>query len=402
MNDLPKAAVLSCLGGAQGDLGVVRSLGREGVPVTVVAESRQAIALRSRYCRHAVVLDTFTTDHGRALNSLVAYARQEKHKPVLFPTADPDLAFVSNARDELAKYYHLFVSEKHIIDDFMDKRRFSRLAEKYDFPVPRTFIPKTIGDVSRISEEMEYPAIIKPAESSSWSNRAINDIVNDKKAVTVDSPRELIDIYERIATYNTDMLIQEYIHGRDDTLYSLHIYFDKKSQPVAYFTGRKVRTYPAYAGIGCLVRSIFVQEIVDKGIEMLKRVQYTGLALLQFKRDARSNEFRLLEINPRVSSWNLLAYHCGINLPFLAYADAAGVPFNRPGTQTDNVKYVFFGNDIRAFLEYRKHGEWTTLSWLKSFRGRKVFQLYARDDFGPFFVSCCRFVGRVLRRIIPR
>ena len=180
------------------------------------------------------------------------------------------------------------------------------------------------------------------------------------------------------------MVVQEYVPGRDDALFSMHAYMDQDSRPLGVFTGQKVRTWPTHAGIGCFVRSVYVPELVEIGVDLLRRVRYTGLALLQFKRDARDGRYRLLEINARASSWNLLASACGVNLPYLAYRDAVGLPAKEPRRQKEGLRYVSFENDVRAFLDYRRHGEWTWLSWARSLVGRNVYQLLAWDDLKPF------------------
>jgi D-aspartate ligase len=399
---MPKAIVLSCLGGSPGDLNVVRALGRAGVPVSVISESNESLVLFSKYCNEAIFLEHFTVDYQKTLDFLIEYAKKQGKKAVLFPTADPDLKLLSDLREELGKYYHLVISRREIIDNFMDKRRFFDYAIKYKFPIPHSFFPKNIDDVLELSKRTRYPAIIKPAIPSAWTSPVIEAIVNYKKAIIIHSREELINMYKKISEYNNDMIVQEYIPGRDDNHYDLHVYMDKNSDPVGYFTGRKVRIYPAYAGTGCFVQSIFIKDIIENGIQMLNQVNYTGLANFNFKKDSLSNEFKLLEINPRISSWNILPTQCGVNLPFIAYADTVGIPFTRPDKQKDNVKYVFIKNDFKAFLEYRKNGDWTLLSWLYSLRGQKVYQMYAPDDIKPFIIDVKRTVCDQFKKIVKK
>jgi predicted ATP-grasp superfamily ATP-dependent carboligase len=196
------------------------------------------------------------------------------------------------------------------------------------------------------------------------------------------------------------MIVQEYIGGNDDNHYDLHVYMDRNSEPLGCLTGRKIRIYPAYAGTGCFVESLYSKELVDLGVDMLRKVGFTGLANFNFKKDPSTQEFKLLEINPRASSWNIMDSFCGVNLPFIAYADAAGIPFALPGKQREQVKYVYLKSDIKAFLEYRRNGDWTLWSWLSSFRGKKVYQMYAPDDLRPFVVDLKRTSWNVVKRIV--
>jgi D-aspartate ligase len=240
---------------------------------------------------------------------------------------------------------------------------------------------------------------MKPAVPSAWTHQALQEIVDEKKAIIVTSSDELISLYTKIATYNGEMIIQEYVVGNDDNHHDLHVYMNKNSEPVAVFTGIKTRIYPAYAGTGCFVESVYIKELAEQGVRMLKQINFTGLANINYKKDSISQEYKLFEINPRVSSWNLLDTACGVNLPYIAYADTVGVDYSRPGPQKENVKYVFLKSDIKAFLEYRKNGDWTLRTWLQSLRGKLVYQMYAPDDLKPFVVDLTKTIFNLLKRI---
>lgn len=399
MSIMPKAVVFSCSGGHQGDISVVRALGREGVPVTVVSEYKDSLALISRYCKETIYVNNLTADYTKALDCLVGYAKKQTMKPLLFPTADPDLKIMSDLREELEKHYFLLIPNRDILGNCMDKRKFFDMAKKYKFTIPLTLLPNDLDDILSLSKKISYPAIIKPAVPSSWNQRAIQEIVNEKKAIIVPSSDELVALYTKIAAYNKEMIIQEYIVGSDDNHHDLHVYMNKNSEPIAVFTGIKTRIYPAYAGTGCFVESIYIEDLAKQGIRMLKQVNFTGLANINYKKDSISKEYKLLEINPRISSWNILDSQCGVNLPFIAYADTVGIPFTPPERQKENVKYVFVKSDLKAFLEYRKNGDWTLWSWLRSLRGKKVYQMYASDDLKPFIVDLTKTMTILVQRI---
>ena len=124
--------------------------------------------------------------------------------------------------------------------------------------------------------------------------------------------------------------------------------------------------------------------IVESGTRLLRDMGYTGVALLQFKRDERDGVFKLLEINPRASSWNLLPYACGVNIPYAAYSDVVGLPADPMTRQREGVRYIYFGHDRKAFMDYRRHGDCSWSDWLRSLVGRNVYQYFASDDPGPW------------------
>jgi len=401
-SELPIAVVLSCRGGSQGDLGVVRALGRMGVPVVVVSEYETSMVRHSRYVREFLVRPTLFSDPEGSARFLADYCRRQSKPPVVIPTADPDVLFLSRTRSILEPHCRLVVSQAELVEGFVDKEKFSGIAARNGFRVPRTLIPADIADLEAQLAGMTYPVIMKPINPQAWAQPAVARLVDGKKALRIDSRSELLASYTRVAGHDRGVVIQEYIPGRDDALYSLHTYMDRDSEPIAWFTGRKIRTYPAHAGIGCFVESCAIDEIARAGSAMLKSVQYTGLALLQFKRDPRDGSNWLIEINPRASSWNLLAYACGVNLPFVAYCDTAGLPVPEFRPQKQGVKYLFLDHDIRALREYRRAGEWGWWAWLNSLRGRKVFQYLAADDMRPFMVASAKqavIVGRRITRV---
>ncbi|MEJ2418064.1 MAG: ATP-grasp domain-containing protein [Exilibacterium sp.] len=397
------AVVLSCKGGDQGDLGLVRSLGREGVPVVFVTENPRAHSLASKYIDSSIFVNSFKANPRQVIDKLVAYARDRVHKPVLFPTADPDLELVSEYRDDLSEYYHFTMPSRKIVETFLDKSRFFGFGQEKFFPLPATFTPSPEQSIETIAARVDYPAILKPLNPKAWSRGRIQEMVNSKKALVVDSADELVQRFNAIAAYDSSMVVQEYIPGRDDRLYSVHIYMGKNGEPLGSFVGRKIRTYPAYAGIGCFVISEFNQALVDISVDILRKSAYLGLALLQFKKDPDSGRFVLLEINARTSSWNQLALVCGVNLPYMAYLDVLDKPVPTASAQRNDVKYIYFKPDVIALSEYRKTGDWSFSSWIKSYSGRKTFQLFCIDDPFPFIKVFGRdlqsFFGSLLNKL---
>lgn len=381
---LPTAVVFDCKGAAEGAISVVRTLGRAGVPVVVVGDDVHTPTARSRFCQEFLHVPEFTRRPVDTVERLRRFAETQTLRPVLFPTADPDLALVSDLRADLQDSFAHFVAPADLVTALSDKRRFVDLARTHGFPVPRTFIPFDGADLRRIAGDVRYPVVLKPSHPAAWSDPRIQHVVRYRKALVLESRRALEQAYDAVARHNAEVLVQEWIPGNDDAHYSLHVYMDAQSQPLALFTGRKVRVYPAYAGSGCFVRSVHVERMVEIGVEMLQQIAYTGIAVINFKRDERDGEFVVHEINPRISQWNILPTRCGVNIPWIAYADAAGLGPVAAGRQSERWRYVHLRNDLKALAAYRRRGEWPLPRYVQSlFGGACVHQLLALDDMGP-------------------
>jgi predicted ATP-grasp superfamily ATP-dependent carboligase len=70
--------------------------------------------------------------------------------------------------------------------------------------------------------------------------------------------------------------------------------------------------------------AVWVQEVVDDALALLRAFGYRGLSQVEFKRDPRDGRFKLMEINARLWQWHGLATACGVDLPRIAYADLTG------------------------------------------------------------------------------
>jgi predicted ATP-grasp superfamily ATP-dependent carboligase len=70
--------------------------------------------------------------------------------------------------------------------------------------------------------------------------------------------------------------------------------------------------------------AVWVPEVVEASLQLLRSFGYHGLSQVEFKRDARDGRYKLMEINPRLWQWHGLASACGVDLPRIAYADLIG------------------------------------------------------------------------------
>ncbi|MFV0257036.1 MAG: ATP-grasp domain-containing protein [Acidimicrobiales bacterium] len=379
------AAAVVCLaaGGAQGGLGVIRSLGRAGVRVIVVAERPDEPILSSRYVSQVVPVESFNRRPGPAAAAVEMVARAEAEPAVLFPTADPDLGVITDHRDRLEPLVRYTSPAAPVVDVCLDKGRFFIAAAAQDLPVAPTLRPSSVDDLAPVPDRFGFPVILKPLNPRAWSNPEIRRLVDRKKALLIHDRAELEGSFRAIARHDGEMVVQEYIPGRDDNLYSVHLYLDRTGASRAGFVGRKIRTYPAYAGIGCCVRSVDRPDLIELSERVLARLGYTGIALLQYKIHDRTGEPILLEINARASSWNHLATVCGVDIPRIAYQDAIGEDPGPAPTGRTGVTYIYARPDRLAAREYLRSGDWTPARWLRSYQGPRTFQLWARDDPRP-------------------
>jgi predicted ATP-grasp superfamily ATP-dependent carboligase len=385
MTQQPEVLVTSCRGADQGALSVIRTLGRHGVRVTVLSDSAHCLTRHSRHCAEFVCRPDFTLNTRESLEWLRGFAARRQTPPVLFPTADPDLALVASLRNELQSSFRMFLGKEPLVASLMDKARFRDLATLHQMPVPATHAPDSVDELHMVVQSVQYPVVLKPSHPGAWTHPEIQKVVRSRKALIVANAQELQALVDAIAPWSHEFVVQEYIVGPDDHHYSVHVYVDSQGVLQACFTGRKVRVHPAFAGSGCYVQSVRVSQLAKLAETILRDIRYTGVAVLNFKQDCRTGRFILHEINPRVSQWNILATVSGVDIPWLAYADAAGIPFKGMQHQTEIWQYVDLRNDLKSLPAYLQTGTWTPARYAASLvRQRTVHQLLSADDPGPF------------------
>lgn len=280
-----------------GDLSLVRCLGRQGVPVVLATDDVNGTATRSRYVRETIEVSSGGAPEV-AIQRLRDFAARCGEAPVLFYQGDDELLFVSRCRDALAAHFRFVLPPSELVEDTVDKARFTALAERVGLPVPRTLVlPRGEASLAAIASWTWFPAVLKPAHRHGWYGSPLHaELVGDnRKAIRVGDRGELERCLRAVQHYHTDFLLQQAVEGGEDRIVSYHAYVRGDGQVAGEFTGRKVRTFPRTYGLSTHVEITSDAEVRATGRQVLERLGFTGVVKLDFKRDARDGSLWLLE-----------------------------------------------------------------------------------------------------------
>lgn len=302
-----------------GDMDLVRPLGVAGVDC-VVAVPGGAAARYSRFTKMALDWTSPWEQPAELLQTLIGFARTQNQPPVLFYENDGELLFVSRNRNELSRGFRFVIPEETLVEDLVDKDRFQRLAQRLALPVPASCRLRASGPLNISALKLRYPLVVKPLTRRPETWKAV---VSSGKAIRVDSPRDLAELWPRIAEYGDDVLAQELIAGAETAIESYHVYVDGEDEIRGEFTGKKIRTYPVEFGDSTALETTHAPDVLKLGRELVQRLNFHGVAKFDFKR-APDGTLHLLEINPRFNLWHHLGAVAGVNLPALVYSDLTG------------------------------------------------------------------------------
>lgn len=305
-------------------LGVCRALGPRGVDCAVLASDHTAPGQYSRYARR--VQCPPATDERAWVDFLVAFGKAQRQRPVLFLTDDSSLVAAHRHRAELEPWYRFPFGPWSVLEPMMLKDELYRTLEGI-VAVPRTATPASEAEVGEAVEAVGLPAILKPVlrclQDAAGADAEPFEKVFGAKAVRIRTRDEALATWRRAREHGFTLVVQEEIPGPITNLVSVGLCATRAGVAAA-FTSRKLGQVPAEFGDGLIVQAAPVPEIVPLAGRAVERFGYHGLADIEFKRDARSGEYKLLDINPRPWLWINLPTACGVNLPWAAYLDATG------------------------------------------------------------------------------
>jgi predicted ATP-grasp superfamily ATP-dependent carboligase len=93
------------------------------------------------------------------------------------------------------------------------------------------------------------------------------------------------------------------------------------------YSGRKLSQHPYTHGDASIAETLTVPEaVVRQARVLLEAARFHGISQVEFKYDARDDQYKLLEINGRSWSWIKLPAFSGVNLPLIQYYDLTADP----------------------------------------------------------------------------
>lgn len=147
------------LGLRENGLGVVRALGRQGVPVIAVDDTVERFYTKTRYARQVVCEDFYGTG---LIDRLCELGKNLGGGGVLIPTNDMTVALVSQYRHKLDTAYRHSLPPASMVDLLMDKEATREFAESNGFLMPRSFKVTTEDELESYLQEIEPLCILKP------------------------------------------------------------------------------------------------------------------------------------------------------------------------------------------------------------------------------------------------
>ncbi|MBT9236400.1 D-alanine--D-alanine ligase [Pseudomonas inefficax] len=171
----------------------------------------------------------------------------------------------------------------------MDKLRTKQVWQSLGIPTPRHAVLASESDCLQASTELGFPLIVKPAHEGSSIGMA-----------KVNSAQELVAAWQDAARYDSQVLVEQWIHGPEFTVAVLrgqvlppialgtpHVFYDYDAKYIANDTQYR---------IPCGLDSVKEQELIDLTARACDAIGIEGWGRLDVMQDEQGR-FWLLEVN---------------------------------------------------------------------------------------------------------
>jgi predicted ATP-grasp superfamily ATP-dependent carboligase len=332
-----------------GPLGVLRALVARGVPCYVADDTTDVIA-RSRWYRSPGRSLAETADSG----VLAEYLRSlDLERAVLIAGSDRWAISVSGLPPDVSERFPASSSTRDIVDQLIDKDLFGALVLRLGIPHPTTIEIGGPADLDGLTDEQINAGFLKPTDSQLHRRHF------GAKGSFVRSRRAAVERVEQATALGIQYVFQEWIPGPHSAAILVDGLVDRDGVIRALTARRKVREHPARLGTTSSSVGISpseVPEAIDSVERMIAATSYRGLFNIEFKLDARDGHYKVIEFNPRACWYTGTIARGGVDLPWMAYLDALGMPVPDADPYPAG-RFAFYEvNDARRILHSLRRG----------------------------------------------
>lgn len=380
------------LGAGLNGLGVARSLARAGVATWLADSDPNRVELKTRAAKPLLIAAL----NGPALiEDLVRLGstRFAGQRPVLLLTQEETVRAVSQARAQLAALYRFSLPPADTVAALQSKFGFQALAERFGAPIPPLVHVQSETGLAALAT-LHYPVVVKPGTRDDAYSRRF------KKAYRIESAAAATELVQTMLPVLADIVVQEWTEGPDANIHFCLQHLDPRGEVTASFTGHKVRSWPPQVGgtASCAPAPDADAELSALTTRFFRATGVVGLAAMEYKRDARTGAFRMVEPTIGRTDYQAeIATLNGVNLPYAAYCSAIGMPMPAPRVPATPRSW-------RVRSEDRQSADAQHQSMRDGFAPtrRVVDALWRWDDPQPGLAQATRHLARALRSHLAR
>jgi predicted ATP-grasp superfamily ATP-dependent carboligase len=391
-------------------LALVRSLGRAGHAIYVCSASGRSLAGASRYSRgEARVADPLRGGERFAEDVLELIARWKVD--VLIPVSEASLLALLPVRDRMGEVVLPFPDEP-TFRRICDKAELLAVAPEVGIAIPEQIRVESAADALALDPgAISYPVVLKPSRSvgegrasGGRASAAPGGGAGASAARTKLTVMHAANAGELVKAFGTlaeagdaayPLLIQQRIEGPGIGIFLLLW----EGATVATFAHRRIREKPPSGGVSVYRESVAADPaLVARSRALLEHFGWCGVAMVEYKVDARTGTPYLMEVNGRFWGSLQLAVDAGVDFPALLLSASTGERVEPVSSYRVGVRSRWWWGDVDHLLARLRRsraelslppdspGRWSALrDFLTIHFGRDREEILRLDDPRPFF-----------------
>lgn len=283
-----------------------RALSDEGYIVDVIGGNR-SITSKSNKIHDAVFSERQLNK--KNLNSFIDLLKLKNYDVVLGIGAS-SIEFLSEFEMELSQYTNLILPPRASLMICLHKDSTLEFARSLSIKVPTSYNFNELNHLNSFLNLNKKQFIIKGND----------EISKDFPTYYVSSEQDLERNFVRdLFTSDKKFIVQERILGVGEAFFAVY----NKGVMVDFFMHQRLRENPLSGGPSTKAKTIYKQDLYESGKLLLDKLNWHGVAMVEFKRDKDNNLF-LMEINPKFWGSLDLALKAEVNFPAIAVSIALG------------------------------------------------------------------------------
>lgn len=379
--------VLLTDGSHKNTLAIMRYLGKLNFKIDILHHKKSAPAY-SKFCNQLIICPNVNDEI--AYFDFVLYLVKNNSYDILIPVGVKPVEIFSKRLELLKQFVKIEIPEYNILKVALDKKLTFQFAEENNIPHPKTIYPNNIEEAIILSEKLNFPVIIK---SSNESVLKFPTIYIENKNQLIKELENLVE-KEKEQVINSFPLVQERIFGSGFGFFA--IYQNGKCKRI--FMHKRLRENPVSGGISTCAKSFYDTKLLEIGKNILDKLNWHGQAMVEFKQDEKTGEFKLIEINPKFWGSLELCLSAGMNFPLSLCEMAQGQELEYIDNYNKNRKFLWIvASNGELYRLFQKPSDFFIVigNWM-SFNSRSDFWL---SDPKPTFLQFAHFLIFVKNKI---
>lgn len=283
---------------------VLRSLAKKNIQVVAGDSSGLSMCRASRLKQRFFKYRSFYHQPESFIEDVLKVAG-ELDQPVYIPTHEETFVAAKYAERLTANGVQFAISDYSVLRQLHKKTLLHDSCVQLEVPTPRIEIVDDEADFLEKVKQFEIPVVLKADQTNSA-----------KGVYYLTDPTSLLTTYRQARKEIVGTLfLQELVTGHG---YGVSVLMNR-GRCRARFTHKRLREKTFSGGTSTARVSTRNQQLEDAAVKLLSGVGFHGVAMVEFKYDEVTDNFWIIDVNPRFWGSLALPIACGVNFPYLLY-----------------------------------------------------------------------------------